>query len=88
MKDQAASQKRTLFFRPWSPQVIWLLAGMIILVGFALRLHKLGWESLWYDELLQLDIAQGTIPSIFAKLKRHSALPLDYRQIDHSRSFG
>lgn len=50
----------------------------IIALGFALRLHGLGRESLWYDELLQLDIAQDSLTSILPQLPRHSAVPLDY----------
>lgn len=47
-------------------------------LGFALRLYALGSESLWYDELLQLDIAQGSLTSILPQLPRHAAVPLDY----------
>jgi 4-amino-4-deoxy-L-arabinose transferase-like glycosyltransferase len=41
-------------------------------------------ESLWYDELLQLDIAQGMPPgqggiaTILPRLRGHAAVPLDY----------
>jgi len=48
------------------------------LLGLALRLHHLGGVSLWYDELLQLDIAQGSFSRILPQLPLHSALPLDY----------
>jgi hypothetical protein len=53
-------------------------------VGFALRLYQLAAESYWYDELLQLDIAQGLPPgvggvmTIFPRLRGHAAVPLDY----------
>ncbi|NJN99711.1 MAG: phospholipid carrier-dependent glycosyltransferase [Anaerolineales bacterium] len=47
-------------------------------MGFALRLYALGSESLWYDELLQLDIAQGPLSGILPQLPRHTAVPLDY----------
>jgi 4-amino-4-deoxy-L-arabinose transferase-like glycosyltransferase len=50
----------------------------IILLAFALRLHNLGTASLWYDELLQLDIAQGPLDQIWPQLERHAAMPLDY----------
>lgn len=43
-----------------------------------MRLYKLGSESLWYDELLQLDIAQGAWGSILSQLPKHAGLPLDY----------
>jgi 4-amino-4-deoxy-L-arabinose transferase-like glycosyltransferase len=66
------------------PHLIRLGALAIILVGLALRLYTLSSESLWYDELLQLDIAQGNPPgeggldSIFPRLPGHAAVPLDY----------
>lgn len=50
----------------------------LVAVGFALRLHGLGRESLWYDELLQLDIAQLPLPDMFGRLRGHTAVPLDY----------
>jgi uncharacterized membrane protein len=50
----------------------------ITAVGFALRLYALGRESLWFDELLQLDIAQGPLAGILPQLPKHTAVPLDY----------
>jgi uncharacterized membrane protein len=54
------------------------LALAIVALGFGLRLFMLASESLWYDELLQLDIAQGPLTLIFPRLRGHSAVPLDY----------
>ncbi|MCQ3975966.1 MAG: hypothetical protein DPW09_21230 [Anaerolineae bacterium] len=60
------------------------MALILIAVGFALRLYQLAVESYWYDELLQLDIAQGLPPNvggvmtIFPRLRGHAAVPLDY----------
>ncbi|MEM7343517.1 MAG: glycosyltransferase family 39 protein [Chloroflexota bacterium] len=51
---------------------------IIVAIGFALRLHALDSESLWYDELLQLDIAQDPFSSIIPQLWNHAAVPLDY----------
>jgi uncharacterized membrane protein len=51
---------------------------LIIMLGFALRLYALAHESLWFDELLQLDIAQGPLAGILPQLPRHTAVPLDY----------
>ena len=48
------------------------------LLAFTLRLYGLGKASLWYDELLQLDIAQGPLDQIWPKLERHAAMPLDH----------
>ncbi len=59
--------------------IVFYLSGLfIIAVGFGLRLYKLGSESLWFDELLQLDIAQGPLTGILPQLPRHTAVPLDY----------
>ena len=51
---------------------------LVIGLGFALRLYALAGESLWFDELLELDIAQGPLAEILFQLPRHSAVPLDY----------
>ncbi len=41
-----------------------LLAG--ILLGFTLRLHRLGAESLWYDETVSVYLARKAIPDMLA----------------------
>lgn len=66
--------------RKISPFLIFHFSFFIFLIalGFALRLYALDKESLWYDELLQLDIAQGPLSSIVPALPRHAAVPLDY----------
>ncbi len=53
-------------------------AFAIIILAFGLRLYTLDSESLWYDELLQLDIAQAPLSELFPRLRGHSAVPLDY----------
>ena len=58
--------------------MIRLVALIIIIIGFALRVYNLAEESLWYDELLQLDISQQAFKEIFPPLHIHAALPLDY----------
>lgn len=60
-------------FRPTSVFIIGLT-----LLALALRVHNLGTPSLWYDEVLELDIAQGPLDQIWPQLDRHSAMPLDY----------
>jgi hypothetical protein len=50
---------------------------LIIMLGFALRLYALAHESLWFDELLLLDIAQGPLAGILPQLPRHTAVPLE-----------
>lgn len=65
-------------------RLIFLTALALIAVGFGLRLYHLASQSLWYDEILQLDIAQGIPPdqggvaTIFPRLRGHAAVPLDY----------
>ncbi len=51
---------------------------LLTLLAFGLRLHQLGRRSLWYDELLQVDIAQGPLLEIGSQLSLHAAMPLDY----------
>lgn len=63
------------FSIPYSP---FFILPLILLLGFGLRLYGLDIESLWYDELLQLDIVQQPLGSILPLLPRHTALPLDY----------
>src|SRR5262245_24121271 len=55
-----------------------VLVVLLTLAAFALRLHQLGAQSLWYDELLQLDVSQGSFSEIGPQLPRHAAMPLDY----------
>ncbi|MCB0164046.1 MAG: glycosyltransferase family 39 protein, partial [Anaerolineae bacterium] len=55
-----------------------LFVSLLVLVAFILRIHQLGAHSLWYDELLELDIAQGPFAAIGPQLPRHAAMPLDY----------
>jgi len=52
--------------------------GACLLLAFGLRLYQLDSHSLWYDELLQLDVAQADATAINARLTRHAAMPLDY----------
>ncbi|HXV45009.1 MAG TPA: glycosyltransferase family 39 protein, partial [Anaerolineae bacterium] len=63
---------------PWRRTLFYLSGLTLIALGFALRLYALAAESLWYDELLQLDIAQGALGSILPQLPRHAGVPLDY----------
>jgi 4-amino-4-deoxy-L-arabinose transferase-like glycosyltransferase len=60
------------------PYFTLLLMSLLILSAFALRLAHLGGHSLWFDELLELDIAQGPFSQIEPQLVRHAAMPLDY----------
>lgn len=56
----------------------YLILVPLLLLGFGLRLYNLEGHSLWYDELLELDIAQGSLADIGPQLPRHAAMPLDY----------
>ncbi|MBE7471129.1 MAG: hypothetical protein DPW09_23760 [Anaerolineae bacterium] len=67
MSGQIAAKKRDF-----------LLVGCLTLLAFALRLYDLGANSLWYDELLELDVAQASLGEIGPQLERHAAMPLDY----------
>ncbi len=47
-----------------TPQRLALLSAL--LTGFALRLYRLGAESLWYDETVSVFLAQKSIPDLIA----------------------
>jgi mannosyltransferase len=44
---------------------LWILAA-ILLLAFALRLYRLGAESLWYDETVSVYLAGGSLPALVA----------------------
>jgi 4-amino-4-deoxy-L-arabinose transferase-like glycosyltransferase len=52
--------------------------SLLTLLAFALRVYQLGASSLWYDELLELDVARNSFWQIGPQLERHAAMPLDY----------
>jgi hypothetical protein len=56
------------------------LAVAVLLLGFGLRVHRLGEDALWYDEVIQLRVATApTVRSFLGQLRRHPmALPLDW----------
>jgi hypothetical protein len=43
---------------------------LILLVGFALRLYRLGVQSLWYDETVSAILARQSIPALIAHTAR------------------
>ncbi len=51
---------------------------LILLAGWALRLHALGAKSLWYDELRQIEVAERPFSHMGDLLIAHAARPLDY----------
>lgn len=53
--------------------------GMVILISLALRLHQLGEDSLWVDEIGQVYVAGLSLPEVvLGAMKHHGATPLDY----------
>jgi mannosyltransferase len=55
----------------------WLLAGILVcLLGFAIRLHNLGEDSLWLDEIFTVRIAREGIGEALAPQRDHP--PLNY----------
>jgi len=54
------------------------VAALILLGGWALRIHALGAKSLWYDELRQVEVAQHPFSEMSNLLIVHAARPLDY----------
>ncbi len=62
----SAEARSRLWHQPAKLRLL-TLAGL--LVGFALRLYRLGAESLWYDETVSVALAQKNIPALL----RHTA---------------
>lgn len=50
----------------------------ILLAGFALRLHRLGADSLWYDETVSALLASKSLPAMWAHTARDIHPPLYY----------
>jgi 4-amino-4-deoxy-L-arabinose transferase-like glycosyltransferase len=55
-----------------------LVPTLLVLLAFALRVYQLNAPSLWYDELLELDVARSPVGAMGPQLIRHAAMPLDY----------
>ncbi len=51
---------------------------VILMVGFALRLYRLGADSLWYDETVSALLASKTLPAMWAHTARDIHPPLYY----------
>jgi len=51
---------------------------VILLVGFALRLYRLGYESLWYDEMVSVLLARKSLPALTAHTAGDIHPPLYY----------
>ena len=47
----------------WRHRAVWLI---IVIGGFALRLYRLGAQSLWYDETVSAYLASQSIPRLVA----------------------
>jgi tetratricopeptide (TPR) repeat protein len=50
----------------------------ILGLAFFLRVVDLGRDSLWYDEILQAQVAAGNLATFIPQLELHAAMPLDY----------
>lgn len=66
---QAAS-KRTTSNRTGTGQLQRLLLLASLLLGLALRLYRLGVESLWYDETVSVFLARQSLPNLIAHTAR------------------
>ena len=53
-------------------------AGAALLVGWALRLYHLGWQSFWYDEGTSITVAPRDLPTILANAAADIHPPLYY----------
>ena len=61
MNPEVSHEQRTFLDRGHR---LLLLAGLLL--GFALRLVRLGAESLWYDETVSVVLARKSIPDLIA----------------------
>lgn len=59
-------------------RIVRLAPFAILGLAFFLRVLDLGRNSLWYDEILQLRIAGGSLPDFINELAKNAAMPLDY----------
>lgn len=60
----------------------WLLTGIIV-VGFVLRLHRIGDKGLWLDEAFSVWMARNTLPELIAWLLRVDQHPPLYYALLH-----
>jgi hypothetical protein len=64
---------------PQRPRTRRLLAAMaIVFLALALRIHGLGRESLFHDEIAQIGTYGGSLQEILLRAARHPQPPLDY----------
>lgn len=49
---------------------------VLLLLAFFLHFHRLGSQSLWFDEILQLQLARASVPVIWSNLRVHATGPL------------
>src|SRR6185436_17648934 len=55
-----------------------ILLLLVIMLGFALRLYRLGADSLWYDETVSAFLATQSIPDLIAHTARDIHPPAYY----------
>lgn len=55
-----------------------VIPGIIIAAAFFLRVWDLGRNSLWYDEILQVQAVAGSLEHLYNELIVNAAMPLDY----------
>lgn len=58
----------------------YLILGLIVIIGFGLRVYRVGEDSFWYDEVGQAIAAtQPTLLDVFYSVREHAgAMPMDY----------
>src|SRR6266550_4502597 len=79
MKQSATSSVSLLMPpRPSNQSLRRALPLLILVAGWAVRIHALGAKSLWYDELRQVEVAEHPLSEFEPLLIVHTARPLDY----------
>jgi uncharacterized membrane protein/GT2 family glycosyltransferase len=65
----------------------WALLAILMLAA-GLRFHRLGAQSLWLDELLQIETSAAPVTEIVQRVPSFSAMPLDYLVTHLALQFG
>lgn len=81
-RESAASSPRGSVFTHFAP------AAAVLLLAAYLRFHRLGAQSMWLDELLEIDLAGQSYAAIVEKVLSFGAMPLDYFVTRAALQFG
>lgn len=75
---ETVGRKPSVTRHPSLPIAHYLPLGLVLILATALRFHQLGAQSLWLDELLEIQLAGKGASAILDKVLSFGAMPLDY----------